>query len=661
MNLKNFFNFLASFCFCAGFLAAAPVITEVSPAVGPSSGGSAVEIFGSGFTGTTSVRFDDLFATSFIVTSDSHIIAASPPHAPQVVNITVTTPSGSSSPSDTSFFTYQGNWKAFVPNSDDGTVSVIDTITNTVLATILVGNFPDNLDILPDGSRAYILNDGDSTLSVINTATNLVVNTITLPNFSFDYKALVVTPDGLKNYIVNDSSNEVTVIDNVTETVITTIPVGATAYNLAMTPDGENLYVMNFDDGTVSCIDVASDTVIATIPVGDFPNAAASLPDSSKVYVCGTDVTVIDTATNTVLTTIPVGFPGGIAVTPDGSEVLVTEGNVNQVFVIDTASDTVVDTINVGLAPTMINITPDGTKAYVVNVIDATVSVIDLSTDNVIDTIPVGDFPQAQAIRPDGKEDFVVSPNDDNVTVINTTTDNVVTTLTVGDQPTEIQITADQAPLAQFSFIAQPAGLPTTFDASGSNSPTGTIANYSWNFGDGSGIVNTSVPFITHVYQNPGNYTVTLVVTNTAGTSLTQIFYFSSYSAGFTNQGSPVTNNNGGPSAQRIHSLTISIAPPTNVTACTKKNQFLNRTEHTLNGTFTPSVATGVIFYRIFRNDEVILEIPASATSFTICLKSKNLNDAFSIATVTAGGMESEHVPIVVTGSCCQPPIVIPQ
>ena len=66
-----------------------------------------------------------------------------------------------------------------------GIVSVIDTATNTVGATIPVGLLPQPVAITPDGTRAYVSNLGDSTVSVIDTASNSVIATISrLPRTS---------------------------------------------------------------------------------------------------------------------------------------------------------------------------------------------------------------------------------------------------------------------------------------------------------------------------------------------------------------------------------------------------------------------------------------------------------------------------------------------
>ncbi len=60
------------------------------------------------------------------------------------------------------------------------------------------------------------------------------------------------------------------------------------------------------------------------------------------------------------------------------------------------------------------------------------------------------------------------------------------------------------------------APLSVTFDGSGSTSPSGSVTSWSWAFGDGG--VGTG-PVITHVYTNPGTYTASLRVTDSAGAS----------------------------------------------------------------------------------------------------------------------------------------------
>ncbi|MFI1963269.1 beta strand repeat-containing protein [Streptomyces pathocidini] len=74
---------------------AAPTITSISPASGPTSGGNIVTITGTGFTGATAVNFGPNPATSFTIDSPTQITATAPAGT-GTVNVTVTGPGGTS-------------------------------------------------------------------------------------------------------------------------------------------------------------------------------------------------------------------------------------------------------------------------------------------------------------------------------------------------------------------------------------------------------------------------------------------------------------------------------------------------------------------------------------------------------------------------------------
>jgi len=75
------------------------------------------------------------------------------------------------------------------------------------------------------------------------------------------------------------------------------------------------------------------------------------------------------------------------------------------------------------------------------------------------------------------------------------------------------------APIAIFTVDPpQPIQkLVATFNASKSYDPDGNIVSYSWNFGDGTPVVNETDPITTHIFQLPGDRTVTLTVTDNSG------------------------------------------------------------------------------------------------------------------------------------------------
>ena len=82
-----------------------PKVSRVSPNVGPPSGNTVVQISGSGFVSSSSVSFGGTPASSVAVKSDTRILAVSPPGV-GVVDVTVTTPVGTSTAGKGDRFTY---------------------------------------------------------------------------------------------------------------------------------------------------------------------------------------------------------------------------------------------------------------------------------------------------------------------------------------------------------------------------------------------------------------------------------------------------------------------------------------------------------------------------------------------------------------------------
>jgi subtilisin family serine protease len=107
--------YLAGLCQTGGRLNAAraltaslpaPVIAGVSPAFGPTTGGTAVTITGRGFLGVSRVTFGETAAASFKVDSPTRITAVSPPHTEGTVQVQVLAAGGSTTDTPADDFTY---------------------------------------------------------------------------------------------------------------------------------------------------------------------------------------------------------------------------------------------------------------------------------------------------------------------------------------------------------------------------------------------------------------------------------------------------------------------------------------------------------------------------------------------------------------------------
>lgn len=286
------------------------------------------------------------------------------------------------------------------------TVTVLDAATATVIDSIPVGN-AQGLAVTADGRHLYVTG-WDSVITVIDTATRAVCATIPTPT---DTGYPVVSRDGTRLYVAGGgaTNDTVSVIDIVPggptyNTIVTTVEVGE--FPVGIATSSRFVYVANNFGDSVTVIDAATNTVVTTLPVGlrqPFAVAVAESADGARIYVTSTagDSVVVfeeapaesDGATaeqrsvrggSTHHVRIPVGeSPEGACAAPDGMRIYVANDIDDTISVIDSdptssSHHQVIGTIAVGRAPEQLTVSPDGARLYVSNGLDGTVSVIAL-------------------------------------------------------------------------------------------------------------------------------------------------------------------------------------------------------------------------------------------------------------------------------------------
>ena len=154
------------------------------------------------------------------------------------------------------------NRLVFSVNPSAGSVSIIRTDNNTVLATVPVGKNPQSVAINPNNSFAWVANAADGTVSVIffgNTNYSgfsaKVVATITTGSEPYD---LVISPDGTRIFVANSAQDTIAVYSAITGKGIFAIDLRNSICNdpdrtrhfqprgLAVTEDNTKLYVTRF-------------------------------------------------------------------------------------------------------------------------------------------------------------------------------------------------------------------------------------------------------------------------------------------------------------------------------------------------------------------------------------------------------------------------------
>jgi len=297
---------------------------------------------------------------------------------------------------------------AYVSNFGSGTVSVVDSASNTVVATVTVGAMPWGVAVNPKAPRAYVANAGDNSVTVIDTVSNTVVATI--PNVGPMPTGIAVSADGTRVYVAN-ADGTIAVIDAGPNTLLAPLVTSGALEGLAVA--GSSVYVTDAVSSGVLAVDTTTGIVT---PIGlkstVFGIAAdTSVTSGARVYVANGDfdgnleVSVIDTATNNVVA-VTVGTagsdsgsdPAGIAVSPTGSHVYVTILREDKVKVIDTTNYTVVATVQLpaNSRPYGVAVDPTGARVFVGNSDSGgvgSVSVIDTATNTAGAAVAVGVSP----------------------------------------------------------------------------------------------------------------------------------------------------------------------------------------------------------------------------------------------------------------------------
>jgi YVTN family beta-propeller protein len=193
----------------------------------------------------------------------------------------------------------------YVANEGSASVSVIDGLTNKVVATI--SGVPDPVQLVynPTNHYIYVAGHNSNSVSIIDTRTNSVVATITgLP----DPTGVGYNSATGNVYVCNQGSNYVSIISGVTNKVIDTVTVGKGPVSPVFDPKNGNVYVTDFNSNespgnTVSVIStvpaadtIPPDTAITSAVDGNgatIQNGGATVSNSIQIAFTGTDNTAV--------------------------------------------------------------------------------------------------------------------------------------------------------------------------------------------------------------------------------------------------------------------------------------------------------------------------------------------------------------------------------
>ncbi|MEJ7606675.1 MAG: beta-propeller fold lactonase family protein [Bryobacteraceae bacterium] len=296
-------------------------------------------------------------------------------------------------------------YRIYVTNETSGDLSIIDSESLAVVATVPLGKRPRGIRASPDRKTIYVALSGspiagpgvdESTLpppdksadgiGVFDVAEQKLVRVI---KSGSDPEAFDISKDGRLLYVSNEDASGVSILDIAAGRVLQTLPTGGEPEGVMVSPDGKFVYVTSEEAGTITVVDTAAAKVVKTFKVGRRPRTIAITPDGLRAYANAENdgnVVVIDAVKHEATRTISLGQPGvikpmSVLLSRDASKLYVSTGRGRKVTIVNTADDRIEASIEVGQRPWGIALAPDGKTLYTANGPSNDISAVNLKVE----------------------------------------------------------------------------------------------------------------------------------------------------------------------------------------------------------------------------------------------------------------------------------------
>jgi len=185
---------------------------------------------------------------------------------------------------------------AYVPNQKSGTISVIDTATDTVTRTLSAGGSLGKrlqaIDADSKGDVLYVVDAERNKLIAIDPATDSVKHSVDIGE---DAEGVRLSPHDDLLAVCAEGQHKVLLIDPKTFKIETRIPTqGHNPEHCEFAPDAALLLTSNEGSDNLDVIDLKQKKSVGTIATSGHPRGAAFVPGTSHVYVAQESANAVD-------------------------------------------------------------------------------------------------------------------------------------------------------------------------------------------------------------------------------------------------------------------------------------------------------------------------------------------------------------------------------
>jgi YVTN family beta-propeller protein len=378
-----------------------------------------------------------------------------------------------------------------------GSLIIINTQSMTIQSLFNLNFFVNWMSFSADSQTIYVATVYPSAFDAINSSTGQITKSVNLPyqpsyfviksstpsnrncngcGVSPNYKAFILydntngTVYSIKNLsapvAIKASQSPLVVVGKVGQPVwiINTATDNAQLYsngNLSSgyptcvnpteaneSPDGNYLYITCDPPGNGPGIlqRLSTSGQSSQIQVGHYPTDVGITPNNSEIFVTNAldnNVSIIKASSFSLITTIPVGsYPTQIVVSPDSRFIYVLNSAQNTLSKISTTSNKVINTLAVGSSPYILP-TPDGSTLWVINQADGTMESFSTQTNVLENQVSLSGNPVAAAVTPDGKYLLIIDDVNNDLQMYSATSGALLNKVSLKMTPTSLAVTPD--------------------------------------------------------------------------------------------------------------------------------------------------------------------------------------------------------------------------
>lgn len=151
--------------------------------------------------------------------------------------------------------------RLLVVNSDNGSVSVVDTAARKVVREIPVGDKPEGATWIGNGPLAAVTVYREDLVVFFDTQDGRVIKKLPVADEPY---GIVAAADGRRVWVTHEYPGLVSEIDPTGPTVLREMKAGAFVRGIALAPDEKRLYVTEFYTGALHALDLQSGTIVDT-------------------------------------------------------------------------------------------------------------------------------------------------------------------------------------------------------------------------------------------------------------------------------------------------------------------------------------------------------------------------------------------------------------